>query len=136
MPKLVDAEIAAAMAKAAASAKTKTIDIFGEPFEITTDVNQWLVTRMLGGDIGATAELLQSLIVRKADAPGLSGRALMEAQNEDALNQQRLNRILGAQRGLDDAVLIALIGRMVGIVADRPTKPSSGSSPSRTSTDD
>jgi hypothetical protein len=132
--KLVDSEIEAEMAKAVANAKTKTVDIFGETFEIVLDVNTWIATRMLSGDPGAAAELLQSVLVRRADKPGLTPSQLIEARNEDAADMVRLNRVLGRQRGLNDNVLVAMLGRMLEIVTDRPTKQSSASARTSEST--
>jgi hypothetical protein len=132
--RLVNDEIEKAMAEAVASSKTKKVDIFGEEFDIVTDANTWIVTRMLNGDPGAASELLQSILVRRADAPGLSGPALAEARNEDANDQQRLNRVLSRQRGLTDMVLVGMLGRILEIVADRPTKPPSASGRTSAST--
>lgn len=134
--RIVNAEIEATMAKAAGAAKTKTVDIFGEEFEITTDVNYWLLTRLSGGDISVISELFESILVRKADKPGLSASAKLDADLEDAANIRRLNRTLGRQRGLDENALVGLFGRLTEVAAERPTKSSSASSRTGTQTDD
>ena len=115
---------------------TTKIKVFGEEFEVSTDVNQWLMLKMIGGDAGALAKVVEGMLQFRQLQPGLTDKQLAQARMDDYAAQQHWDETMAKQRGLKIESIIGLVNKIVEHVAERPTKSSSGSSRTSATEDD